>query len=652
MMGEFGWQMGFVVIATLIFSLVEGAFILPAHIAHSRALNKRNNNKWSIGSFFNKVAYFFNKILNFFRDKYYLPFYKFCVRNTTIVFFSFVFIVGICFWGVSTGFVKSTFFPSIELDELYIEFSVEPGKTKEVTKLYAEKIDNAVQKVNLNLQDSLGHDVIRKTHIEVGPSPHKGFVNVFTYDPDIRQMSPYEIVNEIRKELNDIDGLDKLIIGVRDPFGRPASFSLLSNDYDALILASREFATKLQNIKDISSAVTNHEYGVKEVHFSLSDKAKNLGLNPSQILLQIRQAYFGLDVQTLQTKYGEEKLWIRLNKKTQNSFSELEKLKIKTISGEIELKELVDYNLVDKELNIKRKNGKNIITIDGELAGKDSNISEILSIVNEEIIPYVESKYPVTVELAGSSDEGTKTIESMQMIGPVFTIFILCIVLITFRSFLQTFTVFILIPFTFIGVVFGHLIHGMPISVLSGFGVVALLGVLVNDGLVFISGFNINIKEGDDFNVALEKTALSRFRPILLTTMTTVFGLLPLIFETSMQAQFLIPMAISLSYGIIIATLLTLILLPALIVGISNFRILLFAYSKIIFPKSEPSTFTKSVVFFPVTFLIPFFLLTTMLGYINKKFSLFHWILKDINIYNRNDFEPRIREKNRLKEMI
>ena len=133
--------------------------------------------------------------------------------------------------------------------------------------------------------------------------------------------------------------------------------------------------------------------------------------------------------------------------------------------------------------------------------------------------------------------------------------------LLTFRSFLQTFTVFVLIPFTFIGVVVGHLIHGIAISVLSGFGVIALLGVLVNDGLVFISSFNINIKEGHSFFVALEKTALSRFRPILLTTMTTVFGLLPLIFETSMQAQFLIPMAISLSYGIIIATLLTLILL-------------------------------------------------------------------------------------------
>jgi len=653
MMGEFGWQMGFVVIATLIFSLVEGAFILPAHIAHSQALKKVNQKKgWSISSFFNKVAYFFNKILNFLRDTFYLPFFKFCVKNTTIVFFGFVFIVFICYWGVSSGFVKSTFFPSIELDELYIEFSVEPGKTKDVTKSYAEIIDNAVNRVNINLKDSLDHDVIRKTHIEIGPSPHKGFVNVFTYDPDIRQMSPYEIVNAIRKELGDIQGLEKLIIGVRDPFGRPASFSLLSNDYDALISASREFSNKLQDIEDISSAVTNHEYGVKEVHFTLSDKAKNLGINPSQILLQIRQAYFGLDVQTLQTQTGEEKLWIRLDEKSQNSFSVLEKLKIKTTLGEIELKELVDYNLIDKELSINRKNGKNIITVDGELASKDSNISEILAIVNSDIIPYIESNYPVTVELAGSSDEGTKTLESMRMIGPVFTIFILCIVLITFRSFLQTFTVFVLIPFTFIGVVTGHLIHGIPISVLSGFGVVALLGVLVNDGLVFISSFNINIKEGNSFFVALEKTAISRFRPIILTTMTTVFGLLPLIFETSMQAQFLIPMAISLSYGIIIATLLTLVLLPALIVGISNFRIILHAYSKIIFPKYEPSAFTKTIAFFPSVLLIPIFLITTILAYFVKKLSLFNWIMKDIDMEKREYFEPRIREKNRLKEMV
>ena len=153
----------------------------------------------------------------------------------------------------------------------------------------------------------------------------------------------------------------------------------------------------------------------------------------------------------------------------------------------------------------------------------------------------------------------------MKKLVPVFALLILCIVMITFRSKAQTILVFILMPFTLVGVVFGHLIHGLPISVLSGFGVVALIGVLVNDALVFITSFNLLIKKGFTFMDALRETAMGRFRPIILTTITTVFGLLPLIFETSMQAQFLIPMAISLSYGIIMATLLTLVLLPVML---------------------------------------------------------------------------------------
>tara|TARA_B100000902_G_C26636135_1_gene586860 strand:- start:22 stop:573 length:552 start_codon:yes stop_codon:yes gene_type:complete len=161
----------------------------------------------------------------------------------------------------------------------------------------------------------------------------------------------------------------------------------------------------------------------------------------------------------------------------------------------------------------------------------------------------------------------------MKKIMPVFSLLILCIVLITFRSKAQTLIVFVLMPFTLIGVIFGHLLHGMPISVLSGFGVVALIGVLVNDALVFITAFNLRMRNGEKFFAALEDTALTRFRPIMLTTITTVFGLLPLIFEKSMQAQFLIPMAISLSYGIIMATLLTLLLLPVMLLSINNLRL-------------------------------------------------------------------------------
>ena len=160
----------------------------------------------------------------------------------------------------------------------------------------------------------------------------------------------------------------------------------------------------------------------------------------------------------------------------------------------------------------------------------------------------------------------------MKKIMPVFSILILCIVLVTFRSKAQTLIVFVLMPFTLVGVYFGHLLHGMPISVLSGFGVVALIGVLVNDALVFITSFNLRLKRGEPFLSALENTSINRFRPIILTTITTVFGLLPLIFEKSMQAQFLIPMAISVAFGVLFSTIILLLYFPSLIMYFNDIR--------------------------------------------------------------------------------
>ena len=248
-------------------------------------------------------------------------------------------------------------------------------------------------------------------------------------------------------------------------------------------------------------------------------------------------------------------------------------MKIRTNKGLYPLTELVNFNIDNKIVSINRKNGSKIIEIEGELASENAYSSDIISEV-EKLFPIIKEKYPsVRMELAGSSDEGTITANSMKKIMPVFGFLILCIVLITFRSKAQTFLVFLLMPFTLVGVYFGHLLHGMPISVLSGFGVVALIGVLVNDALVFITSFNLRLKKGESFLVALEITSINRFRPIILTTITTVFGLLPLIFEKSMQAQFLIPMAISLSYGIIMATLLTLLFLPVLLLTVNNIRL-------------------------------------------------------------------------------
>ena len=268
------------------------------------------------------------------------------------------------------------------------------------------------------------------------------------------------------------------------------------------------------------------------------------------------------------------KLWIRYDNEDKQSFSNLENMKIQTQKGVFPLKELVYFDIDNKIISINRKNGKKIVEIEGELANSNAYSSDIITEVESKMFPLIQEQFPsVILELSGSSDEGTVTANSMKKIMPVFSLLILCIVLITFRSKAQTFIVFLLMPFTLVGVFFGHLLHGMPISVLSGFGVVALIGVLVNDALVFITSFNLRLKNGDKFLKALEETALNRFRPIVLTTITTVFGLLPLIFEKSMQAQFLIPMAISLSYGIIMATLLTLLLLPVMLLTLNNIRL-------------------------------------------------------------------------------
>ena len=563
MMGEFGWQMGFVVIVTLIFSLVEGAFILPAHIAYSKALDKKSKK--------NKLSVYFNSKINFFRDEYYKPILKFLLRRIHIAYILFI---GLFILFVFISGVNFTFFPSIELDDIYVEYKTKPGTSIEKTKDFADKIVQKIQIVESQLSDSLGSEVFKEIEIKLGPNSHNGEVQIFMTPPEERGIEAFKIVEMLRTQLDKVNDLDDLIIGLGDPFGKPLAFALTGNDIDELEEASILFTKNLKQINGVAAAKSDYEYGPNEINFELNQTAKSLGLSNYDIFYQVRQSFLGTQIQDLQTSDDEMQLWIRMEDDNNDSFSSLENLKIKSQKGLFPLKELVNISIDNKIISINRKNRKNIIEIEGELASSSSYSSDIINEVESVMFPKIKNKFPsVNLELSGSSDEGTVTANSMKKIMPVFSLLILCIVLITFRSKAQTIVVFILMPFTLIGVYFGHLLHGLPISVLSGFGVVALIGVLVNDALVFITSFNLRLKNGEKFMQALEETALSRFRPIVLTTITTVFGLLPLIFEKSIQAQFLIPMAISLSYGIIMATLLTLLLLPIMLLTINNFRL-------------------------------------------------------------------------------
>ena len=299
-----------------------------------------------------------------------------------------------------------------------------------------------------------------------------------------------------------------------------------------------------------------------------------MGLSTSDILNEIRKGFYGLESQRLQIGTDEVKIWIRYSKEDRNSIYDLENMRIKLSGNSFLVSDLTDIEIKRGLISIDHLYGKRSVQINADLLNpKIDNPITITSKIEEFINSNIKTMYPsIKYSVEGQIRSQAETGNSLKYSGPIVLILMLTIILLTFRSFLQTIAVFVLIPFGFIGVGWGHFIHDFQLSMFSYFGMIALIGILVNDSLVFISKFNSNLKSGMLFNDALITTGMSRFRPIILTSVTTIAGLAPLIFEKQLQAQFLIPMAIAIAYGLVMATLLTLIFLPAMLKIINEIR--------------------------------------------------------------------------------
>ncbi|MEM7655526.1 MAG: efflux RND transporter permease subunit, partial [Bacteroidota bacterium] len=287
------------------------------------------------------------------------------------------------------------------------------------------------------------------------------------------------------------------------------------------------------------------------------------------------QGFFGAEIQRLQRGQDEVKVWVRYDAAERSSIGDLENMRIRTQTGQsIPLKELATLSVSRGVISINRLEGKREIRVEADMASDDASASAMIQTIETELLPPILSKYPsVSYSFEGQYRENAKTQASSGTVMPLVLILIFFIIMLTFRSLGQTLTVFSIIPFGLIGVILGHLIFNQQISVLSFLGVFALIGVLVNDALVFVSAHNILIKEGKPFREAIYEAGLSRFRPIFLTSLTTIAGLGPLIFEKSFQAQFLIPMAISIAFGLAIATLVILITLPSIMVLVNQYKV-------------------------------------------------------------------------------
>ncbi|TFG73005.1 MAG: efflux RND transporter permease subunit, partial [Flavobacteriales bacterium] len=285
---------------------------------------------------------------------------------------------------------------------------------------------------------------------------------------------------------------------------------------------------------------------------------------------------FGAQAQRFQRGQDEIRVWVRYDRENRSSITDLDEMRIVTPSGNrVPLKEIATYEIARGDVAINRLDGRREIQVTADLKDeKTTSGTDVMLEIQNDIMPEIQSKYPtVTPSYEGQNREAGKLLRSLKFVGLSVLLLIYITIAFTFRSFSQPLMLLLLVPFSITAVAWGHWLHDFPINILSMLGVIALIGIMVNDGLVLIGKFNNNLREGMSFDDALIDAGRSRFRAIFLTSVTTIAGLAPLMLETSRQAQFLIPMAISIAYGIGFATILTLIMLPIFLSFGNKFKV-------------------------------------------------------------------------------
>ncbi|MDP4703993.1 MAG: efflux RND transporter permease subunit [Polaribacter sp.] len=579
-LGSFFSEVSTIVILTLSVSLLEALIILPAHIVHSRALERKKlengeeiqQNRFD--TFFNKVNQVADGWLVRVRDTYYMPFLRFSLKNKLFAFSIPLALLIFSFSAIGGGIVKTSFFPNIASDQIQISLKMPQGTNEKITDSIISMIEGKVWLIHKEYTEKQTGNipVVENIIKRIGPGSASGSLTVNLLPGEARDFSSPEITNRISDVVGNVYGVESLVFGSGGNFGgSPVAVSLLGNNIQELKSAKEELKQSLLNNVALKDVVDNDPAGIKEIKITLKENAYLLGLNLQSVMAQIRDGFFGFQAQRFQRGQDEIKVWVRYDKKDRSSIKNLDEMRIIAPNGSrIPFSEIANYSIERGDIAINHLSGKREIQVTADLKSKSETATDILEDIKTRVMPPILSKYPSVSPLyEGQNREAKKTTDSVNVVGPIILLLIYLVIAFTFRSYSQPILLILMIPFSMIGVVWGHYIHSFPIGILSWLGIIALIGIMVNDGLVLIGKFNNYLKEGIKFDEALIMAGQSRFRAILLTSITTIAGLGPLIFEKSRQAQFLIPMAISIAYGIAIATILTLIMLP-LLLSVSN----------------------------------------------------------------------------------
>jgi multidrug efflux pump subunit AcrB len=562
-----------VVIAVLAGSLIEALLILPAHLARSRLPSKRGR----------KERFISNTLGRFIEG----PFKKTLAialrwRYITIAIGIFILLFSLGLW--SGGRIKFTFFPKVESDRMICEVTMPPDTPYSKTRRVIERIEKAATEASEEaekLRDDRSEPLIRYTysilgsqvpmgHVSTtGPMPsgsHVGQVIVQLIGSEKRrELSTSMVTNIWRKKVGEIHGAESVrFYSELFSAGKAVSFDLTMHDEVALHRAVEELKRELKKYPGVYDIDDSYIPGKEEIRISLKPSAKTLGITLSELARQVRDAFYGAEALRIQRGMDEVKVLVKYPEEERKRLESLLDMDIRTTDGrEIPFLEVATLKRSRSYVTITRRDQKRIVTVSAEVNEDIMNANELRKEMLENVLPRLKEHYPDLIyTLAG---EGKEQEESMADVMRGFLLALLLIytlIAIPLRSFSQPVVIMSAIPFGIIGAIFGHMVMGINLSIMSMFGIVGLSGVVVNDSLILFAEIN-RLKKGglDTFDAILRGTGV-RFRPVILTTLTTFAGLIPIITERSVQAKFLIPMALTLAFGVLFATLITLILVP------------------------------------------------------------------------------------------
>ncbi|MGM0497767.1 MAG: efflux RND transporter permease subunit [Bacteroidota bacterium] len=573
-------HMAIVVIAALFFSLFEAFFILPAHLSSKRVLNRKNLEAKKKG-----IKKYLERFIVWLRDDIYHHMLYWLLKNRHGVIGIPIALILITAGLYLGGHIKNTFFPMIDFDSFSVNVAFTPGEGEAQTKEYLKKFENAIWEVNEDLKEDLDSedDIIERVSTTLGSSfrgdetgAHAGNIRVYPVDLEGLPLSGHKVANMVSKKIGKVPEARKFTAGGRSRWGSPVSIGLMSRNLEELDSAKNYLMKQLDGLPQLKDITENVSLGKQEIRLELKPKAYFLGLDENAVASQVRTGFYGGQAQRLQEGRDELRIWVRYPKSGRLTRGQLEKMKIKTAGGEFPLTELADYHLERGPVAINRYNGAREIRVEAETVDPYAPVPEILEKVEMDIIPEIETRFPgIRYMFQGQSKHSNETLSKAGAYFLIAFIVIVFLMILHFKSLNQTLIILAMIPLAMLGVLWGHGIHGQPLSIISLWGMIALMGVIINDAIVFLAKYDNLLLKGHTVHDAVVEAGKTRLRPIILTSITTTVGLFPIILEKSVQAQFLQPMAISLAYGIFIGTIFILIFFPVLIMLLNDFRVYL-----------------------------------------------------------------------------